>query len=109
MDIPRSVRTEIERAIKMRAQAKAMEAEAKDLTKQAKDFLLPTLTAYGVKKYSLQGVGVVTTKINTGSSINASKLRETLLIEGLPPDKVQEIIDKSSKTWSTEYVDFKAE
>ena len=104
--LPVKVRNEVEAAIKQRARAKAMGAEAKDVTSTTGGILLPLLAAYGVKTYSLGGVGTVSTKTNSGRSINEGKLREALALEGIGAAKINRIVKKASTTWSTDYVDF---
>jgi len=105
--IPAKVRRELEEAISMQARAKAMEKEAKDLSGGAKAIILPIMSAYGLKSYTIDGVGTSTAKVNSGSSINREKLTEQLLLNGMDLKTVGKIITKSSTTWSTEYVEFK--
>lgn len=107
MKIPVKIRKGIEEAILIKARAKSLEQEAKLLTAQAKDTLLPAMTAYGLTSCALDGVGVVSIRTNKGSNINETKLREGLLIYGCSSEETSEIIEKASKSWSTEYVAFK--
>ena len=107
MKIPTKIKKEIEAAIKLKARAKALEQEGKILTKEAKDTLIPIMTAYELKVCELGGVGVVSLRINKGSSINATKLREALLIHGCTSPEVDHIIDSSSTSWKTDYIEFK--
>ena len=93
----------------MKAKAKALETEAMILTKEAKGVLLPIMAAYDLKTYGVRGVGTINAKISKGSSINKGKLSEQLLIFGMEPDAIPVIIEESSSTWETEYVEFKAE
>ena len=107
--IPPKIRKQIESAIKAKAKAKTLEAEAKRLNSGAKETLLPIMAAYGIKSYTLQGVGSTQMKTSNGSNISGPKLREVLLIEGISAAKVDFIISASSKSWSIEYVEFKEE
>lgn len=109
MKVPAKIKKEIEAAIKLKSQAKFLEREAKTLTQSAKDTLLPIMTAYELDVVSLAGVGEVSLLTNKGSSINATKLREALLIHGCTSEEVGHIIDSSSKSWTTEYIGFKRE
>jgi len=107
--LPKNVRTELEDAIKLRARAKGMESEAKILNESAKATLLPLMAAYSIKKYAVAGVGTVITKVSVGSSIDVVKLRENMLIAGIQIEAIEMLIDQSTKRWSTEYVEFKAD
>ncbi len=109
MKIPAKIKKEIEAAIKLKSQAKSLEQEAKILTTSAKDTLLPIMAAYELDVCSLTGVGEVSLRTNKGSSINATKLREALLIQGLDIEAVETVIASSSKSWTTEYIGFKKE
>lgn len=108
MRIPTDVKRELHRAIKLGAKAKAMKSEAEAMTKEAKGVLLPLMSAYEIESYPLQGVGVVTKRVNKGSNINETKLKEALLLQGLTPAKIEKAISKSKNSWSSEYVEFKA-
>jgi len=107
MTIPAKVQEEINRAVKLKSRAKELEKEAKVLNNTAKEILLPVMTAYEVSNYTLNGVGIVLVKTSKGSSINETKLREELLIHGCTVEEIDAIISSSSKSWSTEYIEFK--
>lgn len=100
------IKKELLLAINMRARAKALEVEAKALGVEAKDILLPLMTAYSIKDYTVEGVGKVSVKTSKGSSINASKLREEMLIHGVDIDTIETIMKVATKSWSTEYIGF---
>lgn len=105
--IPTSVKRTLHAAIKRRAKGKAMESEAKELITGAKADILPILAAYDVPKYELKGVGIVAQRVNRGSAINAGKLREELLLAGVDPLVIEKCIRKATKSWQSEYVEFK--
>ena len=107
MKVPTKIKKEIEAAIKLKARAKALEQEGKILTKEAKNTLIPIMTAYELKTCELGGVGVVSLRINKGSSINATKLREALLVHGLSIKVINQIVTSSSTLWKTDYIEFK--
>jgi hypothetical protein len=107
--LPKKVQMEVERAIILRSKAKALEVEAKGMSDSAKEILLPILTAYSIAKYPLPGVGTVTLKTSKGSSIDATKLKENLLIAGVNIETIEEALSQSTRTWETEYVEFKGE
>ena len=107
--IPKKIRDEIEAAIILRAKAKMMETEAKLMSASAKETLLPLLAAYGLSSYPLAGVGTAIIKISKGSSIDVSKLRENMLVAGIDIKVMDDVIERATKSWSTEYVEFKEE
>ena len=107
--LPKTVRMDLEIAIKLRAKAKGMEVEAKSMTTSAKETIIPILAAYSIKSYTLAGVGSVIAKVSVGSSIDATKLKESLLIAGVDIDVIEKALDAATKRWSTEYVEFKGE
>ena len=100
------VQEQIEEAIRDRARAKSLEVEAKEINARVKDTLLPLMTSHAIDKYALEGVGEVAIRVNVGSSINETKLREQLLLQEIDPADIDRIVADSSKTWRTEYVNF---
>ena len=107
VQIPAKVRREIEEAIKIRARASALEAEAKDLKTRANTTLLPLLSAYEIKKYTIEGLGTAYSKTASGSSVNGQKMLEQLLMAKIPVDQAKEMIENASTTWNTPYTEFK--
>ena len=101
------IRKKLEAAITMRARAKALSTEAKAIEAEAKATILPLMSAYDLKTYEFAGVGTVRAKVSKGSSINPSLLRENMLIAGVDIEDIDTIIEGSTKSWSTEYVEFK--
>ena len=105
--ISAKLKAELEKAMRVRAKAKALEDEAKTLKDEANGILLPLMTAHGMKDYAVEGLGKATVKTSSGSSIDKKILVEQMLLEGVDPLSVHRIMDNSTKTWSTEYVEFK--
>lgn len=97
---------DIEKAVMMRARAKMMETEADLLKQEANDILGAMMPVYHMKDYTLENVGKVTMKDNKGSSINKKKLTENLVLRGVEPDDVNDIIGKSSTTWARTVIQF---
>ena len=100
------MQTEIDKAIRMRAQAKALEDEAANLKEGANDILTALMPVLGLKTSTLEGVGTVTRSISKGSSINRLKLIENLLDLNLDPDVITDTIQKSSSDWEKEVIKF---
>jgi len=107
--IPASVQREIKRAVNLKAKAKAMEQEAKILTKEAKAVLIPAMTVYDLNECSVAGVGTVKLRMNKGSNINSTKLKEVLLIHGLSSEETNKVIESATNSWNAEYIEFKGE
>ena len=107
MSLPAKIRKKLEAAITTRARAKALSVEAKAMETEAKTVILPLMAAYDLKDYELAGVGTVRAKISRGSAINPNLLRENMLIAGIDIGTIDTIIEGSTKSWSTEYVEFK--
>ena len=95
------------KAIKLRARGKALEEDAKLANDEAKATLLPLMAAYDITTYGLDGVGRVSHRTSKGSAINATILREQMLLAGVDPKVIGKVIRKSTKSWATEYVEFK--
>lgn len=98
---------EIENAVLMRARAKLLENEATLLKEEANDTLSVLMPVYGLKNYSVEGIGEVKLKVSKGSVINKKKLTAGLLLHGIEPDDTDDIIGESSTTWETPVVEFK--
>ena len=105
--LPTKIRREIEMAMKVQSRSKGMEDEAKILKQSAKDILLPLLSAYDLKNYTLEGVGKTTYTKKEGSSINEANLKEAMLVEGISVKVINKIMKKAKKFWSSEFVSFK--
>ena len=100
------MQTEIDKAIRMRAQAKALEEDAANLKEGANDILAAFMPALGLKKSSLEGVGTVIRGTSKGSAINKLKLIENLLALDLDPGVITDTIKKSSSFWEKEVIKF---
>ena len=107
--IPKKVRIQLEGAITQKMQGVALEKEGKLISKNASDIILPILVAYNVKSYEKEGQGKVMQKTSSGSNVDKKKLEAELLKAGLTVKKIQGIIERSSNTWSTPYVEFRRE
>ena len=100
-----AVKKEIEKGLRLGIQAKALEKEAKELKKQSTSILLPLMAAYDIKEYKVDGLGKAAVRVSRGRSINEAKLKEQLLLAGMDLEAIARIIEASSKSWSTEYVE----
>jgi hypothetical protein len=105
--MPAKLKATLEKAMRVRAKAKALEDEAKVLKRDSNDTLLPLMMAHNLKDYSVEGLGKVIVKTSSGSSIDKKVLIEQMLLEGVNPNAVNRIVERSSRSWSTDYVEFK--
>ena len=96
-------------AVNKQARASALEAEAKLLKASAASVLLPLMSAFGMDKFSVPGVGFVSKACSTGSNIDPAKLRENLMLLGIDGDAIDMLIHECSKSWNTPYVKFNKE
>lgn len=102
-----SIKKQIEETIRLRARAKNLESEAKTIIKHCKSVLLPIMTAYEIEKYKLKGVGEIALRTNKGNNIDATKLKEALLLHGHTMEEIKQIMFVASSSWETEYIGFK--
>jgi len=100
------MQAEIDKAIQMRARAKALEEDAATLKEGANDILATFMSALDIKKSSLEGVGTVTRGISKGSAVNRLKLIENLLALDLDPGVITDTIKASSSFWEKEVIKF---
>jgi hypothetical protein len=96
-------KVELESAIATKYAATMAEADAKAISKEAGDTMLRIMSKNKITIYGLPGFGEAKVLISKGSAILSDRLTENLLIEGMDPDKIEEIIDKSSSKWEKPY------
>jgi len=97
----------LEEAIMWRAQAKMLEDEAKALRERANNTIGPIMALNELTSWKVEGVGTITEKVSLGRSINRDRLVESLVLQGMSPDKVDEVISASSSTWSRRVIEFR--
>lgn len=107
VQLPPEVKRELHRGMKLRAQAKSLKSEMEELDDQGKELVAPIMAAYDIKTYALEGVGKVISKTSSGSRINEGILREKLALEGMDPKTANRVIKASTKSWATDYVEFR--
>lgn len=109
MGLSTKIKAELEKAMKMRMKSKELENEAKRLKIDSDSIILPIMAAYGIKNHKVEGLGTATLKTSSGSAINSQKVRENMLIKGVVPSDIDWILLHATKTWKTEYVEFKGD
>jgi len=109
MQLPKKVEKELQKAMEIRSRAKALESEAKILTETSKAIILPILVTFDIKKYQYGGIGTVSLKHTTRSSLDRDKLKENLLIAGVDIAIIDRAIDGSTKTTESEFIEFRPE
>jgi len=107
-DIDAELEDQLVAATKSMSRASALIREGEAIKAGVKAEILPLMDSFDIKTYGINGLGTLGCKKGKGSGINAPLLRKVLLDEGMDADKIQPIIDKSTKSWSYTYVDFKA-
>jgi len=98
---------ELRDAMKMRLRAKTLTDEAKSLNTAANKIIMPLLVAHGLEAYE-SDLGTVSIRKSSGFTLNRDKLVESMLLAGLPPEKVESIMEQSGNPWTREYVEFRA-
>ena len=105
--LPASVKRQLHKAIRVVAEGKQLQQRADEKKEQGKEILLPLMSSYDFSKYHLEGIGRVYRKQSAGSRINDKVLTEKLLVAGVDPKIISRCIKAATKTWSTEYVEFR--
>lgn len=87
--------------------ASALIKEGEAIKDRVKEETMPLLIAHDLTEAAIPGLGKMAIRTSSGSSIDKTKLTTTLLHEGVDPNRIQSILEKSTNSWSKEYLDFR--
>ena len=107
--MPPEIKAELDRAAVAMKRAKLLIDEGEDIKKSVKEAILPLMASFDITTSETGGVGKLNRRSGGGSAIDGTKLAEVLLSEGLDADRIPAIIAASTKSWTYEYIEFKAE
>lgn len=101
------LKSTLDRATIAMAKAKALIDEGEAIKKDVKEQVLPLMASFGVKSNPVTGVGTISLRKGSGSSLNPQLVTVALLEKGLTPEEIKGIIDKATKSWSYDFVEFR--
>lgn len=92
----------------LRAKAKSLEDEAKSLKKQADPLIYGAFAQLGTEKASIDGLGTVSARTTTRTTIDKDRLKEELLLAGVDAHIVLDCFAKASKESTSTYIEFRS-
>jgi len=104
---PAEIVAQIEKGVKMRAKAKALEDEAAPLKEEGNNLLGPAMLASGIKKLTLPKYARITFKSGISKRLDKVDLTTLMLENGLSAETVSAIIAKATKEAPFETVEFR--
>jgi hypothetical protein len=107
--IPAEVQEELNRAAVQMSRAKTLIDEGEAIKASVKESILPVMQSFGIVTSHCPEVGKLNSRSGGGSSIDGTKLAVELLAEGIDADRIPGIIERSTKSWTYSYIEFKAE
>lgn len=109
MTLDPTLKAELGDATIQMARAKALIDEGELIKKGVKASILPLMQSFDIKDHDVAGLGKLGCRKGSGSSLDKKKLTELLLAEGLDATRIPEILEAATKTWSYDFVEFRAE
>lgn len=92
----------LKEALILRAKAKAAEDDAKAWKQEANDIFDVIMPVLGITSFGVPGVGKISRSVRQGSSINKQKLLESLVMHGLDPNDINDILAQCQSNWQRE-------
>lgn len=101
------LRATLDRATIAMGKAKALIDEGELIKKDVKEQILPLMASFGIKSNAIHGVGTISFRSGGGSTINPQLLTVILLEKGIPAEEIPPLLEKATKRWSYDFVEFR--
>ena len=94
---------DLEKGMRLRAKAKALEDEADGLKEQAKALLEPAFMVAGIARIGIEGLGAMYWKNGSNSFVSGKKVVENLATAGIDPGVAKKAVEDATSVKKYKY------